>query len=56
MFQAQAMTTFFSVLGISQSVLPTVAEDTSLISSAVQRCQLRRRALNIPDLFPDHPG
>jgi exonuclease III len=55
-FQAQALTTFFSVLGISRSVLPTVAEDTTLISSAVQRRQLRRRALNIPDLFPDHPG
>jgi hypothetical protein len=51
-----AVSQYFSVIGISQSRLPNIDEDQELVTNTVQRRQLRRRAMNIPDLYPDHPG
>jgi hypothetical protein len=36
--------------------LSTISEDTELTTNAPLRRFMRRRQLNIPDLFPDHPG
>jgi hypothetical protein len=52
------ITTYFPTLACSrpQQALQTVAEDNELIMNALQRRLIRRRQLNLPDLFPDHPG
>jgi hypothetical protein len=50
---------FFTALTRPSSrniALLTVSEDTELTLTAPQRRLIRRRQLNIPDLFPDHPG
>jgi hypothetical protein len=51
-----AVSKYFDVIGISQSHLPNIDENQELVTNAVQRRQLRMRAMNIPDLYPDHPG
>jgi hypothetical protein len=50
------VSTYFGVVGISQSVLPCIDETQELVTNIIQRRQLQRQALNIPDLYPDHPG
>jgi hypothetical protein len=53
------ISTYFTTLprtSIRQQALQTVAEDNALILNAPLRHIIRRRQLNIPDLFPDHPG
>jgi hypothetical protein len=53
------ISTFFPLLtcnGTQNQALQTVSEDTELILNGTQQPRIRRRQLNIPDLFPDHPG
>jgi hypothetical protein len=53
------ISTFFPPLtrnGTQHQDLQTVSEDTELTLNGTQRRLIRRRQLNIPDLFPDHPG
>jgi hypothetical protein len=47
---------YFNVIGVSQSCLPRIDETQELVTNTVQRRQLSRRSMNIPDLYPDHPG
>jgi hypothetical protein len=50
--------TYFQTTGVSRSVLPTISEDREATTTAIERRQLQRRLLNMPnlDIFPDHPG
>lgn len=50
------MSAYFQVLGTNRSILPIINEDTTLTTTSIQRRQLRRRLLNTPGLYPDHPG
>jgi hypothetical protein len=37
-------------------ILPAIDETTAITLNGLQRRIIRRRQLNLPDLFPDHPG
>jgi hypothetical protein len=37
-------------------ILPAIDETTATALNGLQRRIIRRRQLNLPDLFPDHPG
>jgi hypothetical protein len=50
------VSTYFSVIGISQSRLPRIDENQELVTNTVHCRQLCRRGMNIPELYPDHPG
>jgi hypothetical protein len=47
---------YLNVIGIGQSCFPRIDENQELVTNTAQRRQLNRRSVNIPDLYPDHPG
>jgi hypothetical protein len=55
-YTTPSMATYYTVDGISRSVLPPIDEDAPSISTSPQRRQIRRRGKTIEGLFPDHPG
>jgi hypothetical protein len=55
-FCSTTVSKYFNVIGINQSRFPHIDENQELVTTSVQRRQLSRRSMNIPDLYPDHPG
>jgi hypothetical protein len=56
--RASYLTSYFQSTGVSRLVLPTISEDHEVTTHAIERRQLQRGLLNVPnlDIFPDHPG
>ena len=55
-YKSSIIPNYFSTTGPSISHLPPIDEDAPSTTTSPQRRQIRRRRLNVIDLYPDHPG